>query len=490
MKSLSLAALLIGLIAFDNLKTCQASRQFTERTSRISEFGDQGEFTGVPVQYLLRSGNALDADNGGTTSYGGSGYGAASREFQGENTGTLDDGDTYGRSDADQYGGIKRIPHRRVILILIGRRPRSQDGGGSGEDREIWGRQGGDYSSGDESISQRRRLKRLLLRILLKKILLAAARQRSVGEGTEEGQGGDDLGTKSQWGRSEPGWQSGRRLGEGSDSGFTDTFDGRGGRWGTDGLGVVSGPVSVRLGGQNTGDSSDLYGSGNEQGPQNGPYWIPSETSSDVTGGIPRTSGEGGGGYFSDAANGGTGYGSLSHMTNLGVGSQRIPFNEMYGSGSGGLNDLRGFESSSDSFSAQPNTWQGTGSSFAQDQNPLVRSNEGTSYGGISADLQSANPGRNYYANLIPYQDLRRVPSTYVESGQAGSLGGSYDTRLGETPVNAFGVASNAGYSGVFGGSPGQNQAGSRGINEAYHGSNSPNVKTASVNTEWPQQRS
>ncbi|XP_075542559.1 uncharacterized protein LOC142576345 [Dermacentor variabilis] len=488
MKSLSLAALLVGLIAFDNLKTCQASRQFTERTSRISEFGDQGEFTGVPVQYLLRSGNALDADSGGSTSYGGSGYDAASREFQGENTGTLDDGETYGRSDADQYGGIKRIPHRRVILILIGRRPQSQDGGVSGQDREIWGRQGGDYSSGDESISQRRGLKRLLLRTLLTKILLAAARQRSVGEGTEEGQGGD-LGTDSQWGRSAPDWQSGRRLGEGSDSGSTDTFDGRGGRWGQDGLGVVSGPLLGRFGGQNTGDSSDLYGSGNEQGTQNGPYWIPSQPSSDVTGGVPRTSGEGGGGYFGDAANGGTGYGSLSHMTNLGAGRQQIPFNEMHGSGSGGLTDLRGFESSSDSSSAQPATWQGTGSSFAQDQNQLVRSNEGNSYGGISADPQSANRGRYYYANLAPYQDFRRVPSSYVESGQAGSLGGSYETRLGETPVNAFGVASNTGYSRVFGGSPGQNTAGSRGFNEAYNGNNLPDVKTATVNTEWPQQR-
>ncbi|XP_070389038.1 ATP-dependent RNA helicase glh-2-like [Dermacentor albipictus] len=483
MKSLSLAALLVGFIAFDNLKTCQASRQFTERRSRISEFGDQGEYTGVPVQYLFRSGYALDTDSGGSTSYRESGYGAASREFQGGDTGIQDDGEIYGRTDADQYGGIKRILRRRVILILIGRRPRSQHGGGSGEDREIWGRQGGDYFSGDDSINQRRRLKHLLLRILLKKILLAAARQRSVGEGNEEGQGGD-LGTESQWGRSEPGWQSGRRLGEGSDSGSTDAFYGRGGRWGQDGFGVVNGPLLVRLGEQNTEDSSDLYRSGNEQGTQNGPYWIPSKTSSDVTGGIPGTSGEGGGGYFSDAANSGTGYGSLIHMTNFGAGRQRILFNEMHGSASGGLTDLRGFQSSSDSLSAQPATWQGTGSSFPQDQNQLVRSNEGSSYGRISADLQSANPRRNFYAALTPYQVFRRVPGTSIESGQAGSLGESYETGLRETPFNAFSVASNTGYSGVFGGSPGQYPAGSRGFNEAYNGNSLPDVKTASVNTE------
>ncbi|XP_037566361.1 keratin, type I cytoskeletal 9-like [Dermacentor silvarum] len=300
MKSLRLAALLVGLIG-----------EFSYRVGGTPDFRDQGGFAGVPVQYVIRSANTLDNESGGSASYGGSGYGAASGGFLSENMGRTDGGENYGGSDADQYGGSKRHTRRRVILILIRKRPRSQYGSGSDEDGERWGRQGGDYSSDDQSISQRRRAQRALLRTLLRKILLAAARQNSVGEGTEEGQGGD-LGADQQWGRGEPRWGSGRRFGEGSDYGSTYTFNGREGLPGQGGFSVVGGPLLVRLGRLNSGDSSGFYGSTDDQGPQNRPVWFSSQTLRDAQGGIPSRSGEGGGGHFSDAANGGTGYGISS----------------------------------------------------------------------------------------------------------------------------------------------------------------------------------
>ncbi|KAL1467289.1 hypothetical protein MTO96_042282 [Rhipicephalus appendiculatus] len=311
MKSLSLAALQISIVAFLDVVHCQDIQQLRYLLRGRPAFGDKSGLEPWPRQYRYESGNAFGADSDASPSYGGARYGIVP-VITPDYTGRTDGVENFGSSETIPYGGIKRISRRKTILIVIRRRrPRSQGGSGS-EDDGRWGRQDDDYSSDDQSTNDRRRAGRELLRILLRKLLLAAARRSLESEGSDESQG-RDFRSEQPWGRSERGWRSGWRFGEGSDSGPTESYEGRRSRWAREGLGAEGGRILLRIRRPDIGGSSGFYLVGSDRGPQSGPRWISSETAGGPTGAISGGSGEEAG-RISDIVGSGAGDGVLSNV--------------------------------------------------------------------------------------------------------------------------------------------------------------------------------
>lgn len=475
MESPSLAALLISVLAFLDVAFSQDSQQLSYLLSGGPAFGDRSGFELGPRRYVFESGNALGAASDASSSNGAGRFGIVPGGYEKDYTGRADGVENFANSDVLPYGGIKRISRRGTILIVIRRRrPRWQGSSGSEDDGGKWGRVDDDYPSDDQSTNERRRAGRALLSMLLRKLLLAALSRRLARDGSDEGQG-RDFRSGQPWRRSERGWRSGWRFGEGSDSGLTDTYDDLGSRWAREGLGADGGRLLLRMRRRNDGDSSGFYLVGSGRGLQNGPRWVSSENAAGASSAITGSNGEEGG-RVSDATGIGADYGVFSNVANTGTAVPGNPFTGMSRFASGRFADSRGFGGSLEGFPAQPSTRQEPSSSENQ-PNQGGYGNEGGSFGNI---------GSNYYPRSLP-RLIIRLPRTYIPSAQTGGLGGNYDSAFGGTPESGVSVDSNNEYSGGFGGLPGGNQIGSGEFSGPYDVNNAAGVSAPSVNPQWSQ---
>uniref|UniRef100_A0A224YNJ6 Rhipicephalus family xi n=1 Tax=Rhipicephalus zambeziensis TaxID=60191 RepID=A0A224YNJ6_9ACAR len=503
MKSLSLAALQISIVAFLDVVHCQDIQQLRYLLRGRPAFGDQSGLELWPRQYGYESRNALGANSDASPSYGGRRYGILP-VITPDYTGRTDGVENFGNSDNVPYGGIKRISRRKTILIVIRRRrPRSQ----GSEDDGRWGRQEEDYSSDDQSTNDRRRAGRALLRILLRKLLLAATRRSFEGEGSDESQG-RDFRSEQPWGRSERGWRSGWRFGEGGDSGRTDSYDGRGSRWGRDGLDTEGGRILVRVSRPHEEDNSGFYVVGSGRVPQSGSRWNPSEYIGGTSGGIPGSSSEESG-PMSDISSSGAGHGVVRNMGSISTGGQPNPHTGFSSFLSGTMAGSRGFGGSIESFTAQPSTRPHTGlssflsgrlagsrgfggssesfteepstrpgiNSFEESPNQAGHGNEETAYGGM---------GRNYYPGVYP-RLIIRLPQPFTPSGPAGSPGGNYGGTFGGAPDTTVSDSSNNGYSTSFEGIPAGYPMGPSVVSGPDSVNNAAGGGTPSVNSESSQ---
>ncbi|KAH8040485.1 hypothetical protein HPB51_011181 [Rhipicephalus microplus] len=280
MESLSHAALLISFL-----------EQLSYLLSGRRGFGDESGLEVGPRRYVFEGGNALSAASDVSFPYGTARLAIVPGGFEREYGGRVEDVENLGNSDTIPYGRPKLSGRKTIVILIRRRRPWSQGGSELEDGGGRWGRPDYDYPSDDQTASERRRARRALLRIVLSKLLLAAARRSLARDGSDEDEG---RGSRSEqpWGHSERGWISGWRFGEGSDFGSADSYDGRSSRWTRGGLGGEGGRVLLRIMRPNKGESGGIILLGSGRGPQSGARWSPSENIEGTSGSIPAGSSE------------------------------------------------------------------------------------------------------------------------------------------------------------------------------------------------------
>ncbi|XP_037278076.2 uncharacterized protein LOC119170986 [Rhipicephalus microplus] len=444
MESLSHAALLISFLAFADVAFGQESQQLSYLLSGRRGFGDESGLEVGPRRYVFEGGNALSAASDVSFPYGTARLAIVPGGFEREYGGRVEDVENLGNSDTIPYGWPKLSGRKTIVILIRRRRPWSQGGSGLEDGGGRWGRPDYDYPSDDQTASERRRARRALLRIVLSKLLLAAARRSLARDGSDEDEG---RGSRSEqpWGRSERGWISGWRFGEGSDFGSADSYDGRSSRWTRGGLGGEGGRVLLRIMRPNKGESGGIILLGSGRGPQSGARWSPSENIEGTSGSIPAVSSEESA-PISDTASSNTGYGIVRNMGSIILGAQGHPFAALPSLLRGRLAGSRGFGGSSESVTAQPSTWLGS-NSFQQLPNSAGHDNEDISYGGM---------GRNYYPVYGP-RLFYRFPQYITPSGQASSPSGNFDGSFGGSPVTALSTPINSRYNSALEEMPGVN---------------------------------
>lgn len=383
-----------------------------------SDFGDQGSYGGGPLRLGSIRGDSYTSPSGVIETFGGPRYRLVLNGLLGGTRSSLNAEPNYGSRDTGRIRGIARIYRRRTILLLIRkRRPSSLYGSDKGEDSTRWSRPSAEDSWGDYYRRQQLRAKHALLRAILKKLLLSAARQR-----TARGEGGE---VDDHWNRSEQGVR--QFLGGGS-VGSSDTTETRGRPWGSDGY-ASRGIRLVMVVRKRNGGDGGLRGSSSGRSTENARRIILGPLMKRLISRMSATGGEADR-YNSGSGNGGTGYGILGSVRGRDTEGQGTRYNEISSFGSGGSTDTRRSVAFDDPFSPRHLPWQGNGFRFPQHPSHFTYGSRGGPFGGMQGGLPSGEEASDSYAGWTPWLHARRMRLVYPEHAQNGGFGGWYGSRF------------------------------------------------------------
>lgn len=440
MKSLRPAALLVGFLVFDVLSICQGNRKLIYVLSGNSDLGRQGPYGGGPLRLGSISGDSYTSPSGVIEPFGGPRY-RLPNGLPGGTRSTLNAEANYGSRDTGRIRGIARITRRRTILILIRkRRPSSLYGSDKGEDRERWSRPSTEDSWGDYYRRQQLRAKHALLRAILKRILLSAARQR-----TARGEGGD---VDDQWNRSE----GGQQFPVGGSVGSSHTTEARGRPWASDGYGFGGGRLVIVVRRRNVGDGGSGGSSSDHQNTGNVRRGLLGEIIKRLMSRMPDRAGEADG-YSSRSGNGGTVYGIFGRIRGGGTEGSGSQYSEISSPGSSGFTDARRSVGSGYRFLSRHLPWHGNGARFAQYPSHFAYGSGGGLFGGMQGGgLPSRQEVSDSYTGWTPWLHLQRMHFGYPERVENGGFGGWYGSRFKHILHSGLSGDPRSWYSGGFGG--------------------------------------
>uniref|UniRef100_A0A6G5A3J5 Putative conserved secreted protein n=1 Tax=Rhipicephalus microplus TaxID=6941 RepID=A0A6G5A3J5_RHIMP len=442
---LSLISTVIFFTAFADVAIGQDIQRLSSMLSGQRAFGDESGLEVGPRRYLFEGGSAVGASSDVSFPYDTTRSGIVPGGFERDYSSRVDGVENLGSSDNVPYGRSKLSRRKTIVILIRRRRPRWQGGSGFEDGGGRWGSSDYDHYLGDPSTSQKRRARRALLRILLSKLLLAAARGSLAREESDEDEGRDSR-SEQRWSLSEQGSRPGWRFGGGSDFGSAESYDGSGSRWTREGLGGEGGRVLLRIIRPNTPESNGIFLVGNGRGPQSVARWFPSENIGETSGSAPAVSNEESA-SLSDTTSSDPGFGVVRNGVSISPGPQGHLFTALPSFLRGRLAGSRGFEGTRVSVAAQPSTWPGP-NSFQQLPSQAAYGNGDSSYGGM---------GSNYYPVFRP-RLMFRLPQPFTLISQTGIPGTNYDGSSGGLPDTAGSTPFNIRFipasGGIYGGNP------------------------------------